>query len=191
MLTRLTAATGLVALSSAAFAQPPATENGFTPPGSPATARVEIAGGDGSPISGIAVFSEGPEGVVIRFQVSDLPVEGRSSWHAVHLHETADCSAAGFTSAGGHIDPQGRQHGLLNEDGPEPADLPNVWADAAGNINAEVHTSAVTLTGAANRVSLFDADGSAIVIHTGPDDHTTQPIGGAGSRIACGEIVAD
>lgn len=191
MLNCLVPAVGLIALSAAALAQPPASENGFTPPGSPATARVPIAGGNGTPVSGMAIFTEGPEGVLIRIRVNDLPVEARGTWHAAHLHETADCSAADFTSAGSHINPQGRQHGLLNEQGPEPADLPNLWADAAGNINAEVYTTAITLTDGTGRVSLYDDDGSAIVLHTGPDDHVSQPIGGAGSRIACGEIASE
>lgn len=36
--------------------------------------------------------------------------------------------------------------------------------------------------------SLFDADGSALMIHSGSDDSTSQPGGKAGDRIACGVI---
>ena len=36
--------------------------------------------------------------------------------------------------------------------------------------------------------ALLDADGSAVIIHANPDDHMTQPIGGAGGRIACGVV---
>jgi Cu-Zn family superoxide dismutase len=191
MLIRLIPAIVLLALPAAAAAQPPAGATASTPPGSPPTARVPVTGGNGSPVTGMAVFSEGPEGVVIRFRISDLPVQARGAWHGVHLHETADCSATDFTGTGGHIDPRGRRHGLLNENGPEPADLPNIWADAAGNINAEVYTTAVTLIGAAGRVPLLDRDGSAVVIHALPDDHVSQPVGSAGSRIACGTIAPE
>ena len=34
----------------------------------------------------------------------------------------------------------------------------------------------------------LQADGSAIVVHASPDDHKSQPIGGAGARAACGVI---
>jgi Cu-Zn family superoxide dismutase len=39
-----------------------------------------------------------------------------------------------------------------------------------------------------SRQSLADANGGAIVIHAAADDHLTQPIGGAGARLACGVI---
>ena len=35
---------------------------------------------------------------------------------------------------------------------------------------------------------LMDDDGSAIVIHENGDDYNTQPIGGAGGRVACGVL---
>ena len=38
--------------------------------------------------------------------------------------------------------------------------------------------------------SLFDADGSAIVVHAEPDDYKTDPSGNSGDRIACGVIAA-
>ncbi|HBJ40113.1 MAG TPA: hypothetical protein DDZ20_04910 [Hyphomonas sp.] len=34
----------------------------------------------------------------------------------------------------------------------------------------------------------MDEDGSALIIHEAEDDHMTQPIGGAGARVACGVI---
>ena len=39
--------------------------------------------------------------------------------------------------------------------------------------------------------ALLDTDGSALVIHANPDDQSSQPIGGAGARVACGTIVAE
>lgn len=159
MIARLVPALALAALTSAALAQPPV--------GAPDTVRVPIGGHGGEPLSGLAVLTEGPRGVLIRLRINDLPVQARGQWHAIHFHETADCSGRGFTGSGGHLNPDGRAHGLLNPMGPAPADMPNVWADAAGNIHAEIHNPMVTLTGADGRTPLLDADGSALVLHAG------------------------
>jgi Cu-Zn family superoxide dismutase len=187
MLIRSILAFALIALAPAAMAQTPDATSGDAA----ATVRVPIGGHNGEALSGLAVFTEGPQGVLIRLRVNDLPVQARGQWHAIHLHETADCSGRGFTASGGHINPDSVAHGLLNPMGPAPADLPNIWADAAGNIHAELYTTGITVTNAPGRVSLLDGDGSAIVIHAGPDDHHSQPIGGAGTRIACGAITVD
>ena len=70
-------------------------------------------------------------------------------------------------------------HGLLNPAANDQGDLPNIAAGADGKVMAEAFTSLVTLP------ALLDADGSAVVIHAGPDDYKAQPIGGAGARVAC------
>jgi superoxide dismutase, Cu-Zn family len=49
-------------------------------------------------------------------------------------------------------------------------------------------TDRVSLT--AGTTSLFDADGSSIVVHAGADDQVSQPAGNSGGRIACGVIRA-
>ena len=61
-------------------------------------------------------------------------------------------------------------------------DIPNIWVAADGSAGYEAFT---TLTTGA---SLMDEDGSAIIIHENEDDHLTQPIGGAGARVACGAL---
>ena len=187
MLIRSVLAFALTVLAPVAMAQTPDA----APEDAPVAVRVPISGHNGEPLSGLAVFTEGPQGVLIRLRVNDLPVQARGQWHAIHLHETADCSGRGFTASGGHINPDGVAHGLLNPMGPAPADLSNIWADAAGNIHAELYATGITVTNAPGRVSLLDSDGSAIVIHAGPDDHHSQPIGGAGTRIACGAITVE
>lgn len=140
---------------------------------------------------GQAVFSEAPNGVLIRleFSAGALP----PGWHGLHLHGAGDCSdpAEGFQRAGAHVghDPR-RQHGLLNPAGAEQGDLPNLFAAPAGPFGAELFTGAVTLSNVsqAGRMPLLDLDGAALIVHAGADDHMTQPIGGAGPRIACAAI---
>ena len=140
-----------------------------------APAEVELRGADGAP-AGAVSLTGAPGGVLIRVRATGLP----PGWHGTHLHAVGRCQDA-IQSAGGHINhaPEARPHGLLNPAGPDLGDLPNLHVAADGDGAAEMFTALVTLDG------LRDADGSALVIHAGPDDHVTQPIGGAGARIAC------
>jgi Cu-Zn family superoxide dismutase len=77
---------------------------------------------------------------------------------------------------------------MLNPDGNDNGDLPNLFAGADGAATAEVYSPMVSLNGAGGRPALLDADGSSIVVHASPDDYKTQPIGGAGARVACGVV---
>ena len=122
-------------------------------------------------------------GVHLVLTVSGLP----PGVHAVHLHTVGRCEPPDFASAGGHFNPGKRQHGLENPQGPHAGDLPNVTVDADGTGRLETVTERVTL--GAGPTSLFDADGSALVVHAGPDDFKTDPTGNAGARIACGVVV--
>jgi Cu-Zn family superoxide dismutase len=106
--------------------------------------------------------------------------------HAVHVHEVGRCEAPGFDSAGGHFNPHGRQHGALNPLGMHAGDLPNLTVRPDGTGRLEAATEALTL--AAGATSVFDPDGSALVVHAGPDDFRTDPAGNSGPRIACGVI---
>lgn len=144
---------------------------------------------DGNMI-GNATLTDSTNGVLIRMDLKNIP-EG---WHGMHLHQVGDCSdgAEGFKASGGHINPDGNQHGLLNVAGYERADMPNIYAHGDGRATAEFWNSYVRLRpGEAASAAvgeggiLMDADGFAIIIHAEPDDHQTQPIGGAGARIAC------
>jgi len=105
--------------------------------------------------------------------------------HAVHLHTAGDCSAGDFTSAGGHLNPGSSQHGTLNPQGAHLGDLPNVAiaADGSGTMSTILRG---TITAIENDV--FDADGTAIVVHEGADDYLSDPAGAAGSRVACGVV---
>jgi Cu-Zn family superoxide dismutase len=136
---------------------------------------------------GQARFQQGATGVLITIEMDGLP-DTATGWHGAHLHMIADCSNADFTSSGGHINPSGNQHGLLNPDGPDNADLPNVYVHSDGTMRAQVFTTRVSLDGREGVPAIFDEDGSAIVFHDNQDDHESQPIGGAGARQVCGVI---
>lgn len=148
-----------------------------------------IVGRDGRAI-GQAQFTEAPTGVLIRMEFSPGALE--PGWHGLHLHTRGDCSdfAAGFQASGGHLGMrEGVAHGLRNAEGPEAGDLPNIMA-GPGPFGAEMFSPYVTLhsTDVNGRAPLMDGDGTALMIHAAADDHQTQPIGGAGARVACAAL---
>ncbi|MDO9587041.1 MAG: superoxide dismutase family protein [Brevundimonas sp.] len=134
---------------------------------------------------GRAVLTQGPTGLLIRIEAEGLT----PGWHGVHIHATGRCDAP-FTSAGAHVNHGEAPHGLLNPGGPDDGDLPNIHADAAGRVRAEVFTTRARIAADGPGQWLSDADGSALVIHANADDHASQPIGGAGARVACGVMAA-
>ena len=139
---------------------------------------------DGEEI-GRATFSITPSGiVVIRAEASGLD-DGE---HGFHIHETGKCEPeTEFKSAGGHyVGEDDPEHGLV-EGGPHAGDLPNVVA-TNGSFAVEHFNPRITLDGDKN--PLMDDDGSAIMVHSEPDDYESQPSGDAGGRVACGVIVA-
>jgi len=149
----------------------------------PAPLTIQLKGPTGADM-GTATLTEAPGGVILRVQARGLT----PGWHGLHFHEKADCSSADFKSAGGHTRHDASAvHGLLNPAANETGDLPNLFAGTDGAATAEVFSPLVSLT-AAGRQALLDADGSALVIHAAPDDHLSQPIGGAGARVACAVI---
>ena len=135
---------------------------------------------------GTATLVEGPHGVLIHIVAKGLPPGPK----AIHIHSVGTCEdgAQGFVASKGHLSPAAKPHGLMNPDGPDAGDLPNLFVAADGTGTTEVFSTSVALKAAAGRENLADKDGSAIVIHANADDHKTQPIGGAGGRIACGVI---
>jgi len=106
--------------------------------------------------------------------------------HAIHFHEVGTCTPP-FESAGGHFNPTDHDHGILNPDGHHAGDLPNIVMPEEGDGSIQIFAAHVTLAADAEG-SLRDDDGTAIVIHSGPDDYRTDPAGDAGARIACGVV---
>jgi superoxide dismutase, Cu-Zn family len=140
----------------------------------------------GKPI-GRAQFRQGPHGVLIDIEASDL-VPGP---HGVHFHATGQCDVGTkFATAAGHMGHDSKPHGLLNSKDHHAGDLPNIIAHDDGNASAQFYTSDVRISGKANKrqMMLLDADGSSLIIHEKADDGFSQPLGGAGSRVACGTI---
>ena len=149
-----------------------------------ASKTVDVLGSAGKSIGKIELAS-GPHGTLIRVTLGAGSLT--SGWHGIHLHSVGDCSDVGkFKMSKGHVNPGKTMHGLLNPEGPHPADLPNIFAFTDGSVTSELFAPGVSLGGAG--ANLTDKDGSAIVIHANPDDHMKQPIGGAGPRVACAVI---
>jgi Cu-Zn family superoxide dismutase len=114
--------------------------------------------------------------------VGALNVNGISPGpHGIHIHAVGKCEAPGFTTAGGHLNPGMKQHGLENPMGSHQGDLPEVIvaADGTGHATFPAHTTLA---------AMFDADGAAFVVHAAADDNKTDPSGNSGARILCGVL---
>ncbi|HWJ69533.1 MAG TPA: superoxide dismutase family protein [Sphingobium sp.] len=99
--------------------------------------------------------------------------------HGAHIHAIGQCTLKDFASAGGHLNPGGKQHGLENPLGAHEGDLPMLVANAAG-------AASMTFTVPGNLATVLDADGGSFVIHADPDDMKSDPAGNSGARIMCG-----
>jgi superoxide dismutase, Cu-Zn family len=139
--------------------------------------------GTGSAIGQI-VISESPYGLVFTPSLTGLP----QGIHGFHVHENPSCAPQEkdgkmipALAAGGHYDPAGsKKHGLPWGDG-HLGDLPALTVDASGNANNPV---------LAPRLKVADVKGRSLMIHLGGDNHADHPapLGGGGTRLACGII---
>ncbi|MGX7709501.1 superoxide dismutase family protein [Methylobacterium sp. Gmos1] len=164
-------------LAAPAFAQDKPADQA-----APTTYDAPIVNNKGETIGKIAL-RDGANTLVMRvaIQAGGLP----PGWHGIHFHAVGSCADTDkFQESKAHVNHDNAKHGLLNAEGPDEGDLPNVYANADGSVNAEV-SSDTPLTGEGG---LKDNDGSALIIHANEDDHSTQPIGNAGARIACAVI---
>jgi Cu-Zn family superoxide dismutase len=150
-----------------------------------ATAAIKDAQGT---VVGTATLTEGAGGVKLQVQVRGFTAAAAGE-HGIHIHAVGTCEAPGFTTAGGHFNPAAKKHGLNSAEGAHGGDLPNLVVNAGGDGTYEAMNDRITLAAGATN-SLFDADGSAVVIHAGPDDYVTDPAGNSGARIACGVLQA-
>lgn len=154
-------------------------------PAAAQAAKAELRNAQGE-VVGAVTLTPGPGGVTVTVEAAKLP----PGFHGFHLHAVGRCEPPGFTSAGGHLNPANAPH-------PRHAgDLPNLLVNADGTGALTVRTDRFRMD------DLFDADGSAFIVHALPDNHahiptdryrpdpdaTTLATGDAGGRIACGVV---
>lgn len=163
-------------------APPPPPPKPTTPPavGDAVVATAVLEGRSGSSMTGTARFVADGGSVTLTLNVQGAP----PGEHAVHLHDTGDCSAPDATSAGGHWNPTKSDHGEWGHPPHHLGDIGNLHVGADG-------TGALLLT--TDRWTIGTGDvgdllGHAVIVHEKVDDFKTQPTGAAGARIACGVV---
>ena len=160
------------------------------PPIVGAKASAVLVSQDGDAI-GSVTFRQAATGVLVAAQADGLSPGG----HAFIIHSVGACTPD-FDAAGDHFDPEGAgEYGFIHPNwrgssgGAHGGDLPNIYAAADGSARADFFTEGVTLDAGKDH-SLFDADGSAIIVHEKPDTYG-EGEADTGSRIACGVIRRD
>lgn len=156
-------------------------------PGLTAEATMSTAGGD---VIGTVRFLQTSGGVLVIAEMEGLPPGG----HAFVIHEVGACTPS-FAAAGDHFNPTGVEHGFIHSawkrtEAAEAhgGDLPNIYAASDGVARADFFTVGVTLDEGPGH-SVFDADGSAIIVHELPDSYgVSEP--DTGERLACGVITS-
>lgn len=132
----------------------------------------------GNQVTGTVTFTTTENGVRVVADVHGL-TQGK---HGFHIHECGDCSAADGSSAGGHFNPMGKNHGSPMDTMRHIGDMGNLEADANGDAHLDYIDDAISLSGEHTII------GRSIIIHQEMDDLKTQPTGNAGPRVACGVI---
>lgn len=155
--------------------------SGVAPAQEAVSATVTLRDAEGKDVTTLTLSDAG-NGVLVTGTLSEVS----PGPHAIHFHAVGECEPP-FESAGGHFNPTGKQHGIMNEAGHHAGDMPNILMPEEGQGVIQIFAAGVTLAVNAEN-SLRDGDGSALVIHAGPDDYKTDPAGASGDRIACGVV---
>ena len=146
------------------------------------TAMATMNSASGSSVTGTATFTQ-LDAMTVRMT---LEIQGLTPGeHALHLHQNGDCSAPDASSAGGHWNPGGVDHGKRGEGQFHAGDVINLVADADGNVSWSQDIMGWTIGGDESSNIL----NKGVIIHEKLDDFKTQPTGAAGGRVACGVIV--
>jgi superoxide dismutase, Cu-Zn family len=160
-------------------AQPPAAA---APAVDARPARAVFRNAQGTEI-GTANLTQESNGVRVDVNLASLQPGERG----FHFHAVGACDPPSFDSAGPHLNPTDRAHGFEHPDGHHLGDLPNLEVGTDGTARANFVAEGLTLVrGHPN--SVFDDDGTALIVHADPDDYITQPSGNAGARIACAVV---
>lgn len=178
----LAAAASAAQMTPAASPVPPATPApAAKSPGGPVTRAVAVLhpAGDGK-TSGVLTFVKAAPGAKVTGRITGLA----PGTHGFHIHEFGDCSAADFSSAGGHYNPTGHQHAGTTEPRRHMGDMGNVEAGADGVATVDYTDPRLRFEGAHGIL------GRGVIVHANPDDLKTQPTGNAGGRLACGVVGA-
>jgi Cu-Zn family superoxide dismutase len=146
-------------------------------------AEVIIQAKSDSSISGTVTFVEKNGVVTLTADIKGLSGDS----HAIHIHEKGDCSANDGTSAGGHWNPTGENHGKWKEGEFHSGDIGNLTVNDNGEGKITKATDLWCIGCDDKNKNIL---GKAIIIHKGVDDFTSQPSGAAGARIGCGEITS-
>lgn len=142
------------------------------------TTFVELKNAEGEKI-GFAAFAQMGDQTMLKVSASGLTPGN----HGFHIHQKA-ITNNDFTTAGGHFNPFGKQHGHDNPAGAHLGDLPNLVANEKGNIDQTIFLSGVSLEkGKSNSIL-----GKSLIIHAAGDDGKTDPSGNSGDRVAGGNI---
>ena len=145
-----------------------------------------IVNANGTPIGTAQLWQE--QNGTVNIDIASLALPAGT--HGIHFHEVGMCDggSTAFSTAGAHYNPLAKEHGLENPRGPHAGDAPNIVTPAGGIGKVAFSTNRVTLT--PGTLTLFDSNGSSIVVHASADDQVSQPAGNSGARIACGVIRA-
>ena len=151
------------------------------------TAAATLQSPDGDAM-GTVTFRQAAAGVLVMADVQGLAPGG----HAFIIHEVGSCTPD-FNAAGDHFNPEETEHGFIHPSwqrgestGAHGGDLPNIYAASDGSARADFFTVGITLD-SGPRHSIFDDDGSAIIVHERPDAYGEEE-SDTGERIACGVI---
>ena len=143
-----------------------------------ATSTAMMTAPDGSSM-GMVTLTQGQNGILVSADLAGLS----HGWHGFHIHGVGSCSPD-FSAAGGHLTVEGQGHGFMQGEF-HTGDMPNIYAAQDGIARANVFNTRASFSGDDGK-AIFDADGSAIIVHAKPDSYGEDPA--AGDRVACGVI---